>query len=107
VKGFLDFNGLLADGTPVEETWQDGGPMSPRPERYVLSEGKKLPHYGSFKLYLSDLRDDLRRLGRDFSLQNLQRIDSKFLIAVCAIAALLINGGIAYANYRKNRTKPS
>jgi hypothetical protein len=53
------------------------------------------------------LRDDLRRLGRDFSLQNLQRIDSKFLIAVCAIAALLINGGIAYANYRKNRTKPS
>ena len=74
---------------------------------YVLTGGQRLPASRSFKDYFGDLRDDLSRLGRDFSLQNLQRLDSKFLIAVCAVAALLINGGIAYASYRKNRAKPS
>ena len=75
-------------------------------QRYVLTGGQRLPASRSFKDYFGDLRDDLSR-GKDFSLQNLQCLDSKFLIAVCAIAALLINGGIAYASYRKNRTKPS
>jgi hypothetical protein len=107
VNGFLDFDGLIRNGTPVEEIWS-GDPENPeRVERYILFDGKKLPHYGSFKEYMSDLGNDLARLSRDFSLQNLQRIDSKFLITVCAVAALLINGGIAYANYRKNRPKPS
>lgn len=107
VNGFLDFDGLIRNGTPVEEIWS-GDPENPeRVERYILFDGKKLPHYGSFKEYMSDLGNDLTRLSRDFSLQNLQRLDSKFLIAVCAVAALLINGGIAYANYRKNRPKPS
>ncbi len=107
VSAFLDFEGLIRNGTPVEEIWS-GEPENPeRVERYILSDGKKLPHYGSFKEYMSDLGNDLTRLSRDFSLQNLQRLDSKFLIAVCAVAALLINGGIAYANYRKNRPKPS
>ncbi len=107
VTGFLDFDGLIRNGTPVEEIWPGDRENPERVERYVLSDGKKLPHYGSFKEYMGDLGNDLARLSRDFSIENLQRIDSKFLVAVCAAAALLINGGIAYANYRKNRPKPS
>jgi len=107
VKGFLEFDGLIRDGTQVEEFWPSTNATPESVERYTLTGGQRLPASRSFKDYLGDLREDLGRLGRDFSLQNLQRIDSKFLIAVCAIAALLINGGIAYANYRKNRTKPS
>lgn len=107
VNAFLEFDGLLRNGTPVEEIRQGDRDNPDTVERYILSEGRKLPTYGSFSDYLIDLRQDLLRLGRDFSLQNLQRIDSKFLIAVCAVAALLINGGIAYASYRKNRAKPS
>ncbi|MBL7648597.1 MAG: hypothetical protein JNK74_20670 [Candidatus Hydrogenedentes bacterium] len=107
IPGFLEFKGLMRDGTPVQEYWPEPGNAPDSVERYTLTGGQRLPASRSFKDYLGDLREDLGRLGRDFSLQNLQRIDSKFLIAVCAIAALLINGGIAYASYRKNRTKPS
>lgn len=107
VNGFLEFKGLIRDGTRVEEFWPAIGATPESLQRYVLTGGQRLPASRSVKDYFGDLREDLSRLGRDFSLQNLQRIDSKFLIAVCAVAALLINGGIAYASYRKNRAKPS
>lgn len=105
-EAFVTFKGLLRDGTPVEEH-QGGGPFGPEFVNYfVLANGQLVPADAPRGTYIASLWQDLSRLARDFNVENLRRVDSKFLIAVCALSALAINGGIAYAAHRRKKAKP-
>lgn len=101
---FLKFAGLLRDGTPAEETV--GGRLEPTTVNYfVFKDGVLVPSSASTGSYFRDLWIGLKALAADFSLENIRRLDSMVLVAVCAGAALLINGTMAYAAYRKKRPK--
>lgn len=103
VEAFVNFKGLLRDGTPVEERL-GGGPFGPEAINYfVLKDGQMVPSSAPKGAYIADLWRDLYRLATDFNIENLRRVDSKFLIAFCAIAALAINGAMAYAAHRRKK----
>lgn len=107
VDAFVTFKGLLRDGTPVE-VQRDGGPLgSDSVDYFVMANGEMVPSSAPKGTYVANLWRDLSRLVTDFNIENLRRIDSRFLIAVCALSAIGINGGIAYAAHRRKKTKPS
>lgn len=106
-KAFLEMEGLLRDGTPVEERIEGGRFAPDIVNYYAMKNGQFASTTTSLRTYIAQIVRDFERLKSDFNMENLKRIDSTFIIVVCAVAALLINGGIAYASYRKNRAKPS
>jgi hypothetical protein len=102
---FLSFAGLLRDGTPVEETV--GGRFEPVSVNYfVFKDGVMVPSSAPVSSYFRGLWSALKTLVTDFSLENLRRVDSMFLVAVCAFAALLANGIIAYLSYCRSKARP-
>lgn len=101
---FLSFAGLLRDGTPAEESV--GGRFEPETIKYYeFKDGELAPARLGGGVYFRELWGNLKTLATDFSLENLRRLDSMILIGICAAAALLINGAMAYAAYRKKRAK--
>jgi len=103
---FLGMDNLLVDDTPVEVLKGDIHSAERSERQYVMDEGELVPAGASFRGYFSKLALDLKRLAGDFSLENLRQVDSKFLVAMCATLALLLNGGIAYASHRRKKAEP-
>lgn len=101
---FLSFAGLLRDGTPAEESV--GGRFEPESVNYYeFKNGELAPARLGGGVYFRELWEDLKVLATDFNMENLRQLDSMVLVGVCAAAALLINGVMAYAAYRKKREK--
>lgn len=100
---FLTFSDVLRDGTRMEEHI-GGRRFTPAfLNYYIWKQGEFLPTVAPEEAYWTRLWNDLRRLTVDFNLENLKRVDSKFLMTVCAIAALSINGAMAYIAHRNKK----
>lgn len=97
---FLAFHGLLKDGTPVEERTRRRRQAPDLVKQYLWNQGETVPTQASLASYWPQLWDDIQVLVTDFSMENLRRVDGTFLVAVCATAALLVNGAMAYRAYR-------
>jgi hypothetical protein len=97
---FLAFHGLLKDGTPVEERTRRHRQAPDLVKHYIWQQGDSLSAPAGSKSYWSQLWGGLNMLATDFSMENLRRVDGTFLVAVCATAALLVNGAMAYRAYR-------
>jgi hypothetical protein len=100
-SAFLAFDGLLRDGTPVEERVDGRRSTRDIVNHYVIRQGVFVAEDVKLKPYFPQLWDDLRKLVTDFSLENLRRVDSTFLVVVCAILAISTNGALAYAACRR------
>lgn len=104
---FFTFADVMRDGTPMEEHF-GGRRFDPEiVNYYIWKKGQFVPSGGPDEPYWARLWHDLKRLSVDFSLENLRRLDTTFLMVVCALAALAINGAMVYNNYRKKKPEMS
>ena len=104
---FLTFSDVLRDGTPVEEHLGNRRLSAEQINYYAWQKGELLPAVPPSERYWPRLWNDLKRLAYDFSFENLKRVDSKFLMAVCTMAALTINGAMAYTAHRRKKSTVS
>jgi len=98
---FLKFDGLLRDGTPATEYVRRDRSEPEEVFRNVIRNGKIALPEPTLRGWLAATWRDVDGFFHDFSIERIRELDTKVLIGICVVAALFVNGIVAWVAHRK------